>query len=99
MFDCIVEPRQTLPCNLSSSHMSSRTCTPQLLPNREIPYRSSHRRRTVAAALPDRTAIKMIKNRASNMQEQRNEMGTIVFLLVQSRFDSAKIVGQFLTSL
>lgn len=51
--DCIVEPKQTLPCNLSSTHTSSHTCTPRLLPNREIHYRSSRRRRTVAAALPE----------------------------------------------
>ena len=53
LFDYRLEPKQTLHCNLNSSHTSSHTCTPLLLPNPEIPSHCSRRRRTVAAALPD----------------------------------------------
>ena len=53
LFDYRLEPKQTLHCNLNSSHTSSHTCTPLLLPNPEIPSHCSPRRRTVAVALPD----------------------------------------------
>lgn len=74
--DCRLEPKQTLHCNLNSTHTSSHKCTPLLLPNPEIPFRCSHRKRTKAAALPEKTTIKngpQHRQQASNMQEQRND--------------------------